>query len=70
MRDKLWTASVFAANCVISAQHKSSLKELIRRLIADDPIWRVRPVKISYEKRFSNKCFRNSLAIKAKLITT
>lgn len=67
MKKLVWTAvvlSLYSRNYLI-AQEKSSKARLLKRLIADDPIWSMRPVEMVRMKMFPKNRFRRGLAIKS-----
>lgn len=49
---------------VLEAQAKSSVAECIRRVKADDPIWRSYPIRVIPGKQWKKKYFRRGLAIR------
>jgi hypothetical protein len=69
MRKLIWTATVtfpphfLNLRGVLSAQCKSSRAELMRRLLADDPVWHQPNVVLSRRPMLAKRKFRSGLAI-------
>jgi hypothetical protein len=59
----IWTAVAYMDGCTLQAQAKSSAKELVRRLLADDPIWT--GMRLVRSPMWPKKHFRAGLAIRA-----
>lgn len=71
---KIWTAvvefeSYRNALFELSAQDKSSLSNLIRRIKADDPIWHRSSVRYEKRKMYKSTMFNRGLAYECKELT-
>lgn len=66
MRKLIWTATVGAlsSDWTLVAQCKSSKAELMRRLLADDPVWRRPNVRLCRLPVAKNSSFRRGLSIR------